>query len=267
MTIVAPPLGALLLESLSMQAVLLVDIITAALGVTVLLLVHVPQPPRSIQKQSVLRDMRAGFDYARGWSGLLILLAMSVLINFWLVPAGSLLPLLAKNEFGGGATQYGWMESAFGIGIVAGGLLLSVWGGFKRKVVTAQVGLIGIGVTHVMLGLAPGSLLEMAVVALFGAGVMVSLNSTIFAALQAVVAPDMQGRVFTLASSVSAAMSPLSLAVAGPLADQFGVRFWYVIAGVMCMLMGSAALVIPAVLNLEQGSTVQTKSVEAEAVA
>ena len=245
MTIVAPPLGALLIESLSIQAVLMVDIITAAVGVSALLLVQVPQPARMLQKQSVWRDMRAGFDYARGWPGLLILLVMSVLINFWLVPASALLPLLAKHEFGGGATEYGWMESAFGIGVVVGGLILSVWGGFRRKVVTAQVGLIGIGVAHIALGVAPDLAAGNGGARTVWRGDHAVVQQRDFRGLTGGGRAGDAGTSFCPVGSVSAAMSPLSLAAAGPLADHFGVRFWYVIAGVMCVIMGSAALLIP----------------------
>jgi DHA3 family macrolide efflux protein-like MFS transporter len=50
-----------------------------------------------------------------------------------LTPAFSLLPMVIKSHFKGGATELGWVEGAFGLGIVAGGLLLSIWGGFKRN--------------------------------------------------------------------------------------------------------------------------------------
>jgi DHA3 family macrolide efflux protein-like MFS transporter len=259
MNIVAPPLGALLLEVLPVQGVLAVDIVTAALGLTTLALIHIPQPERTpgADSRSVGSDLREGLNYVRGWPGLMILLAMAVVINFLLVPAGTLLPLLVKDHFSGGALEFSWMESAFGIGMVVGGIVLSVWGGFERKIVTAQLALVGIGWTHVVLGLLPGAWFEAALAALFAAGFMLSINGVIYAALQAIVAPDMQGRVFTLVGSAASAMTPLSLAIAGPLADQFGVRFWYVLAGAACVVMGSTALTIPAVLNVERGPVAQ----------
>lgn len=262
MNIIAPPLGALLLDLLPVQSVLAVDVITALIGMGALLVVHIPQPEHALRSgvRGVWRDLAAGLRYVRAWPGLLILLSMAVVINFLLIPAGSLLPLLVRHHFGGGAAEYGWMESSFGIGLVAGGIVLGVWGGFKRKIVTAQAGLIGIGIAHLALGLVPGDLFAAALGAVFAAGFMLSLNGTIYAVIQAAVAPDMQGRVFTLASSAGAAMSPLSLAAAGPLADHFGVRFWYVLAGVVCTAMGALALTIPAVLALEQGSAAQPVS-------
>ena len=73
------------------------------------------------------------------------------------------------------------------------------------------------------------------------------------AIMQAAVAPDMQGRVFTLIGSVSAAMSPIGLLIAGPVADTFGVQSWYILGGMVCTLMGVAGFFIPAILTLEDG--------------
>lgn len=254
MTIVAPPLGALLIEALPMQMVLSVDILTAALGIGALGLVRVPQPVRAGASGAldVRRDIAEALRYMRGMPGMMILVFMAVAINFVLIPAGTLLPLLIKDHFGGDAQAFGWMESSFGIGVVAGGVVLSVWGGFKRKIVTSQIGLVGIGIAHVALGVTPGTLFAVALASVFVAGFMMSFNGAAYAVLQTTIAPEMQGRVFTLITSLATGISPLSLAVAGPLAEQFGVRFWYVVGGVVCVLMGSIALTIPSVVNAER---------------
>ncbi|MBN1963852.1 MAG: MFS transporter, partial [Anaerolineae bacterium] len=217
-------------------------------------LVHVPQPVRATAPGAlnVRRELAEALRYMRGMPGLMILVFMAVAINFVLIPAGTLLPLLVKDHFGGNAQTFGWMESSFGIGVVAGGVVLSVWGGFKRKIVTSQVGVVGIGIAHVALGITPGTLLAIALVSLFVAGFMMSFNGAAYAVLQSTIAPEMQGRVFTLITSLATGIAPLSLAVAGPLAEQYGVRFWYVVGGVVCVLMGSIALMIPSVVNAER---------------
>jgi DHA3 family macrolide efflux protein-like MFS transporter len=254
MTIVAPPLGALLIEALPMQAVLMVDILTALLAIGALAVVHVPQPVRSAAPGAfnARRELLEALQYMRGMPGLMILVFMAVAINFVLIPAGTLLPLLVKNHFGGGAQEFGWLESAFGIGIVAGGVTLSIWGGFERKLVTSQVGLIGIGIAHIVLGFTPWTMFMIALASIFVAGFMTSFNGAAYAVLQSTIAPEMQGRVFTLITSLTAGIAPISLAVAGPLAEVLGVRFWYVLGGIVCVLMGSTALMIPSVVNAER---------------
>jgi DHA3 family macrolide efflux protein-like MFS transporter len=77
-------------------------------------------------------------------------------------------------------------------------------------------------------------------------------NGTFFAAMQAAIPPEMQGRVFTLLMSLSAAMAPLGLAIAGPVADLVGARTWFVIGGVALTSMGVLGFFIPAIMNLER---------------
>ena len=217
----------------------------------------IPQPQKvagAAQKSSVWSDFRTGLRYVAGWPGLMIILAMAMLINFVVNPAFSLMPLLVTGHFGGGALQLGWLQSAWGVGMLVGGLLLSVWGGFRRRIYTSMMGLVVGGLAIMVLGLVPSSLFWLALVALLVAGLMNPLiNGPLFAILQATVEPAMQGRVFTLVQSLAAAMMPLSLAVAGPVSDAIGVQTWYVFGGAAFALMGLLTFFIPAVARLEDG--------------
>jgi DHA3 family macrolide efflux protein-like MFS transporter len=78
------------------------------------------------------------------------------------------------------------------------------------------------------------------------------IDGPLFAVLQSVVAPEMQGRVFMLVISMAKAMSPLGLVIAGPLANVYGVRIWFLAGGVLTGLLGASALLIPAIMNIEE---------------
>lgn len=261
MNIVAPPFGAVLLSWIPIQGVLMIDVGTAALAVGILAVSVIPQPVHLVDGaptakngvQQVFLDLRAGFKYVISWSGLLILLGMVTMINFLMVPATSLTPLLVINHFGGGALQYGLLDSVFGFGSVAGGLLLSIWGGFHRKIATTLMGIIGLGVGVLLVGVAPANAFWLAVAAMSFAGVMHPLiNGPIRAVMQANVAPEMQGRVMSLMSCMATAITPLSLAIAGPIADRISIQTWYLISGVFCILGGIAGYFIPALMNMEK---------------
>jgi DHA3 family macrolide efflux protein-like MFS transporter len=260
LSIIGPPLGALLLALLPMYGIMLVDVSTALLAIVPLLFVAVPQPApnghasaQAAPKQSIWGDVRDGLRYVWNWPGLMLVLVLAMVINFILNPAFSLLPLLVTRHFGGGALQLGWLESTWGVGVVVGGLLLGVWGGFKRRMVTALTGLTFMGMGTLLLGLVPADHFWLAVVSMAVAGLMNPIcNGPIFAMLQAVVAPDMQGRVFTLVGSAAAAISPLSLAVAGPVADAVGIRIWYVVGGLLCVGIGLCGYFVPVVVNADQ---------------
>ena len=72
---------------------------------------------------------------------------MTVGINFAIISAFSLLPHMVKDYFGGNAIHLSWVESAMGESTILGGVLLNLWGGFLRKILTSMNGLTGIGVS------------------------------------------------------------------------------------------------------------------------
>lgn len=257
LTIAAPPLGALVVSLMPMGPIMLIDVVTAALAVLPLLFIRIPQPENvsaeAVSPLGLLRDVRDGFAYLRAMPGLLIVMIMATLINFFLNPTGTLTPLLVTRHFGGGAWHLSAIESAFGFGIIAGGLLLSVWGGFKRRIITSLVFLLVMGAATLLTGIAPSRLFIVAVVGSALAGITGPMvNGPLFALLQDRIAPEMQGRIFSLTISVAGAISPLGMAIAAPVADNLGIQVWWWIGGAACLLMGIVAMFIPAVVNLEQ---------------
>jgi DHA3 family macrolide efflux protein-like MFS transporter len=257
LNIIAAPLGAILLHSIPIQAVLALDVGTAIVAVCTLSVIAIPQlqtKDRSQSDASYWDDLKGGVRYMRDWPGLLILLMMAALINFVFAPALSFLPLLVKDYFHQGVGGYATLQSAMGFGFLFGAIGLSVWGGFKRKVATSLSALIGLGIANVLLGLVPADFFAGAIISIFLLSFMIPLvNGPILATMQASVDHDMQGRVFTLVNSISAAMTPIGLMIAGPMADLIGVRVWYVIGGVICTSMGILGFFIPAVFYLEDG--------------
>ncbi|MBC8074645.1 MAG: MFS transporter [Chloroflexales bacterium] len=255
--IAAPPLAALLLVLLPLHAMMTIDVVTALIAVATLLRVQIPQPPRAASQQSgvraLLAEMGAGLVYVRGLPGLLAVMGMATLINLVMMPAFALLPIMVTRHFGGGALELGWMNAAEGAGIVAGGLLLGVWGGFKRRILTAMLGLVGLSVGTLVIAAAPASALPLALVGMLLCGVMAPLcNGSFMAIVQSVVAPEMQGRVITLLMSVGMGAAPLGLLIAGPFADTLGVRLWYALGAAMCLAMAVVGLLTPAVLRIEE---------------
>ena len=259
MNIFAAPLGALLLGLLPMQGVLAIDVVTALIAVLPLLFISIPQPGRSPAADasqapaSMRRELSEGFRYVWAWPGLMLIMLLATLVNLVLTPTGSLQPILVTRHFGGQAIQLAWMESAWGFGMVAGGLTLGVWGGCRKRIVTSMVGLVALGLAILLVGFVPASAFWLAVGLMLLAGFMNPIvNGPLLAVVQAVVAPEMQGRVFTLIMSFAAAMSPLGLILAGPFADRFGVQVWFVVGGAVTILLGMAAFFVPAIMRIEE---------------
>lgn len=257
LNMLSAPLGAYLLAVLPMQGILGIDVGTALLAITILLFIPIPQPERSAQTPSTFwQDFRAGFRYIMAWRGLVILLCLVMVINFFFSATEPLTPLLIANHFRGDAQQLGWWLSSFAAGNILGGLILGAWGGFKRKIVTAHLGLILTGLSTMFLGIVPPDLFWVGIAANVATGLLLPIiNGSFGATLQAAIAPNMQGRVFAFILSAAMLVSPLALIIAGPFADAFGIQTWFLIAGISCTLMGLLGFLSSDVMTMENKSS------------
>ncbi len=224
MNILGPALGAFLIQVMSTQGILMIDVSTAAIAVIPLLFFAIPQPVRNgsdansktTEKPSFWQDLKEGWQYVANWPSLMALIFLAMLVNFLINPAFTLLPLVVTEHFNKGAVELGLINSIFGVGVIIGGLALSAWGGFKNRLMTSLVGLIVSGFAVTAVGLAGPNMYWLAMV---GVGIFAFLNPMIngplFAVMQARVEPEIQGRVFSLLTagaslaSLSAWLSPV----------------------------------------------------------
>jgi MFS transporter, DHA3 family, macrolide efflux protein len=263
MNIISAPLGAYLLSIVPMQGILGIDVATALLAVSILLFSQIPQPERSENKKVTFwQDFAAGFHYMLAWRGLVILLGLVMVINFFYSATEPLTPLLITKHFSGDAQKLGWWLSSFAVGTVLGGLLLGTWGGFKRKLMTAQIGLILMGASTAIVGVVPSNLFWAGLVANTTVGFLLPIiNGSFGATLQAAIKPEMQGRVFAFIFSAAMLVSPISLMIAGPFADAIGIQPWFLIAGISCIVMGIFGFFSSAVMDMENNNTKRDEQV------
>ena len=152
---------------------------------------------------------------------------LATVLNFLLVPTSALAPLLVTKYFEKGALELGSLDAFFGIGIILGGITLSVWGGFKKRIVTSLVGIACFSFAILSIAMAPADTFWMMPAGTFLIGFMIPMcNGPIHALFQSRVEPNMQGHVLSLINSVATAMSPVSLLIAGPLTDATSYQTW-----------------------------------------
>jgi MFS transporter, DHA3 family, macrolide efflux protein len=242
--IIAPAAGAFLMDALKMQWVLSVDIITVIIAVGCLIPMAIPQLPRTIPviKRNYFVDLKQGFEYITSRRGLLYLIILDGVLSFFAAPANALLPLFVTNYFSGDVLKLGWLQTATGIGIITGGLIIGAWAGFKRRIVTTLAGIMVQAIAVFIFGFTTGSVFYLALALRLVSGLTGSiLIASWQAILQSVVAKDMQGKVFSLENSFAPLMMPLSLAIAGPITDIIDLRaIWYVSAAVIFIITGLA---------------------------
>ena len=149
--------------------------------------------------------------------------------------------------------QVAWLDTAAGLGMLSGGLALSAWGGFRQKIKTMLLGLVGLGVGCVVIAMAPSSALPVSLVGAAIIGIALPIvDGPYIAMLQSMTDPSVQGRVFSLAGSLGKLTTPLGLAVAGPLADRIGIPPIFGIAAVVTLALACAALALPRIRNIEE---------------
>jgi MFS transporter, DHA3 family, macrolide efflux protein len=232
--IVAPIAGAFFMGIWPMAGVLAIDIITAVIAVLTLLPIVIPQPVHTGPpvKPAYTREWREGFLYIWARPGLVMLMSLVFLLIFFASAPGSLFPVLVSKNLEGDLIKLGLFGTCLGIGGMLGGFIMGVWGGFKKKIMTALFGFFLLIPGSVVIGFTSPRIFyytTLPALLIMGVGQTV-INAPLTAIINAVVVKNMQGRVFSLYTSTVMIAIPLSLAIAGPVADAIGIQWLYWIA-------------------------------------
>jgi len=236
LTIAAAPLGALALAFLPLQGALMIDVVTAVLGITPLFFFRIPQPPPAAATTgaSVLADIREGARYVLGRRGLLTLYGVTGLVVLTVLPTFSLTPLLVTQHFGGGVNAVALMEGFAGLGVIAGGVVISVRTWHERRIWLVMFSFAAACATVALTALTPATWLWLAVIWWTISGFTFSTgNAPMMAILQTIIPNELQGRAFSLLNVVFGLAGPLGLAIAGPLAEIVGVRGVFILGGTL----------------------------------
>jgi MFS transporter, DHA3 family, macrolide efflux protein len=219
--IAGPALAGVFYVTIRLGNMALIDFATYLFSVALMiLLVRIPRPQQTEDghqaKGSMWKEMRFGWDYIVARKGLLMLLMFFFLMNFLGGIMGPLLtPLILDNWK---ADVLGYLSTVMGVGMLAGTLVMSAWGGGKRKVYT----LLGAGVVSSIFLSAVGLRISIPLIAVCGFGFMFCmplLNASSQAIWQAKVAPDVQGRVFAIRRMIAWSSGLIAPLLAAPLAD------------------------------------------------
>jgi len=277
----APILAGALYPILGLRGILLLDVATFILAIGVLLFVHIPPPPKTAEGQaargSMLKEAVYGFRYIFRRKSLLHLLLFFLALNVVIGLAYSVFDPYILERTGNSSAQLGYVRSAAAIGAVVGGLLVSLWGGFKRRMKSILFGEALTGATALICFGLVRSLPFWVATAALGAIFGPFVNGASQAIWQAKVAPDLQGRVFSARRFIAFAVGPVVPILAGVLADYVtepamttptwlsrafgwlvgttagsGMALQFVVAGVLYVVIVLAAVFcIPSMRDLE----------------
>lgn len=278
--IFAPIVAAALLTFVDISDIMIIDLATFAIAIFTLAMVVIPQPEKSKEgakaQASLIRDISYGFKFIWERPSLLGLQSIFLTINFLYTMTSVLIPAMVLARTGNNEFVLGSLQSIMSFGALLGGLVISTWGGPKRKihavlgcqVLTALVGRVWFGLGHDLLTWIPG--------AFFLYFFIPISNGSTGAIWMSKTPPDVQGRVLATRRFAAQISSPFAALVAGPLAEKVlepammpggtlapifgglvgsgegsGISLAVLFAGVIAFLTSLLVYFVPAIWNLE----------------
>ena len=221
--VIAPILAGALLPIIQMTGILFLDVITFLFAISALMFVHIPQPVRTeegvkSQREGILREAAYGFKYIFARPSLLGLQMIFFFGNLFAGIGFTVLAPMILTRSGGDSLMLGSAQSAGAIAGVVGGVLMSAWGGFKRRVHGVLLGWLIGGIGMAIIGFEGGLPIWITGMALTTL-IFPLVNGSNQAIWQSKVAPDIQGRVFSARRLIAWLTNPISPLIGGALAD------------------------------------------------
>ena len=221
--VVSPFLAGALIPIIQIGGILLIDSITFWTAIFALALVFVPQPPRTAvgdeSKGSFWKEAAFGFKYIFARPSLLGLQMVFFFGNLFAGISFTVLAPMILARTSQNTVILGSVESAASIGMVAGGIAMSAWGGFKKRTHGVLLGWIATALLgNIIFSLGRGLPIWIPAVLLSGIFVPI-VNASNQAIWQAKVAPDLQGRVFSARRLIAWFTNPISPIIGGTLSD------------------------------------------------
>lgn len=231
---ISPAVSGAILSVAPLEATLLIDVVTAVIGVAITSTVRIkPYKKTHETGNSYLAEIRLGFSYLKENYFIKRLLLFQLTILFLISPSAFLTPLMVSRTFGGEVWRLTASEMSYSLGMVLGGILIAAWGGFKKKLNTTLMAGALYGLLMIGLGTAPVFLIYLVCNTLIGL-TSPCYNAPITVTIQEKVDPEMHGRIFSFMQIATSCALPMGMVLFGPLADMMKVQ---------TLLIGSGFLV------------------------
>ena len=236
----APAVAGAVLSVGTFRSALLIDILTALLGIGLLSCVLLPKQEASGEQMAVFSEIKAGIRYSfsdRMIGKTLIVYGLFILLS---VPAGFMAALLVSRVYGDAYWYLTAVELVGFAGMVLGGAVMGIWGGFKSRVKTFAVGLLVLSVMTMGMGVSPYFLLYLVMMFVYSVALTV-IQTAVTTIIQERSESAMQGRVFGLMGAMYSGFLPVGMAIFGPLADLLPLQ-WIMVGSGIALVFVTAVL-------------------------
>ena len=240
----SPAVSGAILSVSTLETTLFIDVFTALIGVGITSVLTIPGYRKDRMEDhagtsSGISRLKQGFLYLKTDSFVRHLLLFQIAVLFLISPSAFLTPLMVSRTFGPQVWRLTASEMTYSIGSVLGGILITSWGGFKKRLKTTVLAGWLYGVLMAGLGMAPAFLIYLACNMMIGI-TSPCYNSPITVSIQEQVPASMQGRVFSFMQISTSCALPLGMMVFGPLADVIRIQTLLIGGGVAVMICTAA---------------------------
>ena len=245
--LLAPVVAAAVYATMSLVAILFIDVATAIIGLSLLALIAVPSLERvtSGDKPSYFADLKDGINYVFTHDLVRWVMAIFGIVFLLIVAPSNLSPLMVARNFGTEVWMLTVLEVAFGIGMAIGGALMAAFAAKLDRLKTIISTSVIFGVLATVMGFTTNLWLFYGLFFIVGV-VVPAFSTSAFTLLQETVEPERQGRVFGFVGIVMSVAMPLGMAILGPLADVVSVELLLIVTGVATVVIAAIAVLLPA---------------------
>ena len=218
--LISPAVAGVMMVTVGLEGVVVLDFATFLFAIGTLVLVRFPQLEETEEgkegRGSFWQEFVYGWHYITARPGLFGLLMIFAANNFFFgLMYPLLVPMLLEMTT---ADVVGYLFSIVGIGMLVGTVVMSLWGGPKRRIHGVLGFMMLQGFFMIFLGIRP-SLIIMSAAGFLMMFMLPIINGSSQALWQSKVAVDVQGRVFAVRRMFAWMAMPLAYILAGPLAD------------------------------------------------
>ncbi len=219
--VIAPIVAGALLPIIKLGGIMTIDIITFIFAIGAVLWVIIPDIRKEVtEKVSLFKDAIFGFPYIIKIRPLFYLLLLFLCVNFFSGFYTTLIAPMILAKTNNNTVFLGMVESALGVGGIVGGLLMTVWGGTKKKIFSLLFGIMFVGTGAVILGLSKALASYLIAGSIIGVSGVIA-NSSSQAIWQTRVPSELQGRVFSARRVIAQVIGIIPMASSGPIVDKF----------------------------------------------
>jgi len=226
-TTIGPVIAATFLAFFPIEQILWIDVITFLIAITPLVIIKIPKVVKTKVdkvKKPFLKDLVEGIKVIKSVPGLLFLLYIATMINFFGQPFNTLIAYFVNVTHSGDKLDLGFVMALIQGGMFIGAIIVTIKKNWKHKAIVIFLGLIIGDIGHIFLALAPtGQFIIIGIGGFIFAFIVPFVNTMFLTILQSTIPVEKQGRVMSIVITIATAVSPIAMIISGPLSDIMGI--------------------------------------------